>query len=68
MAFPMALILALLALLAVCKADDNSPPTPTITTAPIFIPYYSEDQWSAVRGSIISTVGLPGADLCLCAP
>ncbi|OAQ63132.1 hypothetical protein VFPPC_16429 [Pochonia chlamydosporia 170] len=54
--FSRALALTLLALSTVCNADDDdSTPTPTVTTAPIFIPYYSEDQWSVVRGSIIST-------------
>ncbi|KAF5123800.1 hypothetical protein E5D57_011718 [Metarhizium anisopliae] len=57
MASSRALALALLALLKACNANDRgSTPTPTVTTAPIFIPYYSEEQWSAVRGSIVSTV------------
>ncbi|KAK9435078.1 hypothetical protein VB005_09870 [Metarhizium brunneum] len=55
MASSRALALALLALLKACNANDRgSTPTPTVTTAPIFIPYYSEEQWSAVRGSIVS--------------
>ncbi|KAK2606126.1 hypothetical protein QQS21_003521 [Conoideocrella luteorostrata] len=52
--FPRALALILLALLRICNADDDTAPTPTITAAPIFIPYYNEDQWSAMRGSILS--------------
>lgn len=54
-AFSRALALLLLASASVCVADDDPTPTPTITAAPIFIPYYSEDQWSAMRGSILST-------------
>ncbi|KAM0255005.1 hypothetical protein ACHAQJ_006233 [Trichoderma viride] len=55
--------LALLALAALCPADamaHGEPPrvkaaTPTVTAAPIYLPYYDERSWSLVRGSIIST-------------
>ncbi|KAG6007549.1 hypothetical protein E4U21_005850 [Claviceps maximensis] len=55
-AFPRALaFLLLVAAKGICSASDEPSPTPAITTAPIFIPYYSEDQWSVVRGSILGT-------------
>ncbi|KHN95829.1 uncharacterized protein MAM_06191 [Metarhizium album ARSEF 1941] len=58
MTFSRALALALLALPTACSADGaNGTPTPAVTTAPVFIPHYGEAQWSAVRGSIISTYG-----------
>lgn len=55
--------LALLGLLALYPADatahGESPQataaTPTVTAAPIYLPYYDERSWSLVRGSIIST-------------
>ncbi|EWZ42180.1 hypothetical protein FOCG_02641 [Fusarium oxysporum f. sp. radicis-lycopersici 26381] len=28
---------------------------PAVTTAPIYLPYYDEDSWSLVRGSVISS-------------
>lgn len=48
----------LLALLALCapvaaRGDDDKP---SVTTAPIFLPYYDEESWSLVRGSILSSV------------
>ncbi|RGP75921.1 hypothetical protein FLONG3_5501 [Fusarium longipes] len=45
-------LLALLAVNSVAYAEEESP---TITTAPIYLPYYSEESWSLVRGSIISS-------------
>ncbi|UKZ73712.1 hypothetical protein TrVFT333_001362 [Trichoderma virens FT-333] len=56
-------LLALLALVAPCAADamPHGEPdrelaaTPTVTAAPIYLPYYDERAWSLVRGSIIST-------------
>ncbi|KAG6033823.1 hypothetical protein E4U40_004897 [Claviceps sp. LM458 group G5] len=53
-AFSRALALFLLVAARICSATDDAVPTPAITAAPVFIPYYSEDQWAAVRGSIIS--------------
>ncbi|KAL6698034.1 hypothetical protein J3F84DRAFT_258818 [Trichoderma pleuroticola] len=57
-----ALLLALLALVAPCAADEMAQgephrlaSTPTVTAAPIYLPYYDERAWSLVRGSIIST-------------
>ncbi|KAG6039099.1 hypothetical protein E4U41_003296 [Claviceps citrina] len=50
-----ALALLLLASARVCSGGHDPQPTPTMTAAPIFIPYYSEEQWAAVRGSILST-------------
>ncbi|KAG5971080.1 hypothetical protein E4U55_001315 [Claviceps digitariae] len=50
-----ATLLLLLVAARICSAGDDPSPTPAITTAPVFIPYYSEDQWSAVRGSILGT-------------
>ncbi|KAL7789486.1 hypothetical protein V8C37DRAFT_386049 [Trichoderma ceciliae] len=55
--------LAFLALLALCPADamahgehpKEKAATPTVTAAPIYLPYYDEREWSLVRGSIIST-------------
>jgi hypothetical protein len=58
----------LLAVIALCPAnamahdDDDrrtTAPTPTVTEAPIYLPYYDERSWSLVRGSIISTVCAP---------
>lgn len=57
-------LLALLALIALGPGDamaHGDPPeakaaTPTVTAAPIYLPYYDERSWSLVRGSIISTV------------
>ncbi|KAM4056731.1 hypothetical protein HRG_003599 [Hirsutella rhossiliensis] len=47
--------IALLALCALCQAaDGHSPPAPAVTKAPIFLPYYHEEAWSVVRGSILS--------------
>ncbi|KAL7933590.1 hypothetical protein V8C35DRAFT_303349 [Trichoderma chlorosporum] len=55
-------LLALLALVAPCATDAiaHEPhrelaPTPTVTAAPIYLPYYDERAWSLVRGSIVST-------------
>lgn len=56
--------LAFLVLLALYPADamahGETPKakaaTPTVTAAPIYLPYYDERSWSLVRGSIISTV------------
>ena len=36
--------------------DDGDDDTPTPTTAPIYLPHYDQDDWSLVRGSIISKV------------
>ncbi|PTB70844.1 hypothetical protein BBK36DRAFT_1107152 [Trichoderma citrinoviride] len=36
-------------------AQRTTTPTPTVTEAPIYLPYYDERSWSLVRGSIIST-------------
>ncbi|KAI9167061.1 Mannan endo-1,6-alpha-mannosidase DCW1 [Paramyrothecium foliicola] len=46
--------LALLALRASCseeRRDEAEAPTPT--TAPFYLPYYDEESWSLVRGSIL---------------
>jgi hypothetical protein len=61
--------LAFLVLLALYPADatahGESPPAkaaiPTVTAAPIYLPYYDERSWSLVRGSIISTVRIAAA-------
>ncbi|KAF4976338.1 hypothetical protein FZEAL_6982 [Fusarium zealandicum] len=53
---------ALLALLALSAAGSASEEPPTITTAPIFLPYYSEESWSVVRGSIVSSSALQDAE------
>lgn len=61
--------LASLVLLALYAADatahGESPQpkaaTPTVTAAPIYLPYYDERSWSLVRGSIISTVCIAAA-------
>ncbi|OAQ99273.1 hypothetical protein LLEC1_04491 [Akanthomyces lecanii] len=34
---------------------SNAKPTGPITTAPIFLPYYDDAAWSALRGSILSS-------------
>ncbi|KYK59491.1 hypothetical protein DCS_00621 [Drechmeria coniospora] len=51
--------LTLLALLALCDSaranKRDSTPTSTLSTVPIFIPGYGHDQWSLLRGSIISS-------------
>ncbi|KAG5999117.1 hypothetical protein E4U54_002056, partial [Claviceps lovelessii] len=57
-AVPQALAFLLLVAASICGASEDASPTPAITTASVFIPYYSEDQWSAMRGSIIAVVGL----------
>ncbi|KAG5999684.1 hypothetical protein E4U43_001923, partial [Claviceps pusilla] len=57
-AVPQALAFLLLVAASICGASEDASPTPAMTTAPVFIPYYSEDQWSAMRGSIIAVVGL----------
>ncbi|KAI1064931.1 hypothetical protein LB507_001063 [Fusarium sp. FIESC RH6] len=44
--------LALMALNRVAYAEEEPP---TITTAPIYLPYYSEESWSLVRGSVVSS-------------
>ncbi|KAJ6444420.1 ATP-binding cassette transporter abc4 [Purpureocillium lavendulum] len=38
-----------------CHAASQTAPTPTITTAPVFIPDYPSKSWSIFRGSILST-------------
>ncbi|KAM0298553.1 hypothetical protein HYE67_006118 [Fusarium culmorum] len=45
-------LLALLAVNSVAYAEQEPP---TITTAPIYLPYYNKESWSLVRGSIISS-------------
>ncbi|KND93088.1 hypothetical protein TOPH_02284 [Tolypocladium ophioglossoides CBS 100239] len=56
--FP-SLVAALLALCVLGPANgdavSSSLATPTVTTAPIFLPYYPKAQWSVVRGSILSS-------------
>ncbi|KAG5914808.1 hypothetical protein E4U42_000292 [Claviceps africana] len=54
-AFSQALTPLLLVAASICIASDDADPTPTMTAAPVFIPYYGEAQWSAVRGSILGT-------------
>ncbi|KAF4463386.1 hypothetical protein FALBO_9798 [Fusarium albosuccineum] len=44
-----------LALLTSCVAAPTNEEEPTITTAPIYLPYYNKESWSIVRGSIISS-------------
>lgn len=46
----------LLALLALCAAAPANQEPPTVTTAPIYLPYYNKESWAVVRGSIISSV------------
>lgn len=58
MRFPQPL-LALLALCAVASADDNE--DTAVTTAPIYLPYYNQEAWSLVRGSVIASVGDPSS-------
>jgi hypothetical protein len=59
------LLLLLLLLLVDCAlssaadSDDDESPTPTVKTAPVFLPHYDQDAWSLVRGSIISSVCRP---------
>ncbi|KAK5998389.1 hypothetical protein PT974_00768 [Cladobotryum mycophilum] len=53
-------LLPLLALCAINVAADedrkkSQTPKPTVTTAPIYLPYYDQRSWSLVRGSVIST-------------
>ncbi|KJZ79279.1 hypothetical protein HIM_01430 [Hirsutella minnesotensis 3608] len=39
-----------------CHAADRAAPVaPTITQAPIFLPFYHEESWSVMRGSILSS-------------
>ncbi|OAQ86781.1 hypothetical protein VFPFJ_00856 [Purpureocillium lilacinum] len=38
-----------------CRAASQTAPTPTITTAPVFIPDYPSQSWSLFRGSVLST-------------
>lgn len=52
MRFPQPL-LALLALCAIASADDNE--DTAVTTAPIYLPYYNQEAWSLVRGSVIAS-------------
>ncbi|POR38818.1 Uncharacterized protein TPAR_00999 [Tolypocladium paradoxum] len=54
---PSSLLTALLALRVLGRAS-SSPAAPTVTTAPIFLPYYQTPQWSVVRGSILSSAEL----------
>jgi hypothetical protein len=44
--------LALMVLNRVAYAEEEPA---TITTAPIYLPYYSEESWSLVRGSVVSS-------------
>ncbi|KAM0343951.1 hypothetical protein ACHAPU_008006 [Fusarium lateritium] len=44
-----------LALLAVNSVAYASEEPPAVTTAPIYLPYYNEESWSLVRGSVISS-------------
>ncbi|KAF4450503.1 hypothetical protein F53441_6393 [Fusarium austroafricanum] len=44
-----------LVLLAVNSFTYASEEPPAVTTAPIYLPYYNEESWSLVRGSIISS-------------
>ncbi|KFA78079.1 hypothetical protein S40288_05459 [Stachybotrys chartarum IBT 40288] len=49
-------LLAVLALAGTCWADDGDDIRPTaVTTAPVFLPYYDEESWSIVRGSILES-------------
>jgi hypothetical protein len=45
-------LLAVLAVNSVAYAEQEPP---TITTAPIYLPYYNKESWSLVRGSIVSS-------------
>ncbi|PHH92585.1 hypothetical protein CDD83_6747 [Cordyceps sp. RAO-2017] len=48
--------LAVVAFCALCRAAGAaSPPAPAVTKAPIFLPYYHEEAWSVVRGSVLSS-------------
>ncbi|KAH7165561.1 hypothetical protein EDB81DRAFT_679538 [Dactylonectria macrodidyma] len=49
---PAPALLALLALCAITSADDQNT---AVTTAPIYLPYYDEESWSLVRGSVIAS-------------
>ncbi|KAF4963691.1 hypothetical protein FSARC_8335 [Fusarium sarcochroum] len=44
-----------LALLAVNSVAYASEEAPAVTAAPIYLPYYNEEAWSLVRGSVISS-------------
>ncbi|KPM39802.1 hypothetical protein AK830_g6760 [Neonectria ditissima] len=47
---------ALLALaLALCAGSSADDQEDAITTAPIYLPYYNEESWSLVRGSVIAS-------------
>ena len=48
-------LLALLLALSVLGAADHSE-TSTVTRAPIYLPYYDNQAWSLVRGSILASV------------
>ncbi|KAF5670875.1 hypothetical protein FHETE_4323 [Fusarium heterosporum] len=49
------LALTWLALLAVNSVAYASEEPPAVTAAPIYLPYYNEESWSLVRGSVISS-------------
>lgn len=46
-----------LALLAVNSVVYASEEPPAVTAAPIYLPYYNQESWSLVRGSVVSSVG-----------
>ncbi|UNI21851.1 hypothetical protein JDV02_007802 [Purpureocillium takamizusanense] len=51
-----ACLLALSLRCSPCRATPSqTAPTPTITTAPVFIPDYPSQSWSLFRGSVLST-------------
>lgn len=45
------------------RAEARPPATPTVSTAPIFLPDYHDTAWSVVRGSILSRVRAPLSSL-----
>uniref|UniRef100_A0A0D2XQV6 Uncharacterized protein n=1 Tax=Fusarium oxysporum (strain Fo5176) TaxID=660025 RepID=A0A0D2XQV6_FUSOF len=55
-----------LALLAVNSFAYAIEEPPAVTTAPIYLPYYDEDSWSLVRGSVISSCNLQGTTRATC--
>ncbi|SPJ82436.1 uncharacterized protein FTOL_09841 [Fusarium torulosum] len=44
-----------LALLAVNSVVYASEEPPAVTAAPIYLPYYNQESWSLVRGSVVSS-------------